>query len=851
MDKLAASRGEPEPVHGAATRLIEQVRDQAMFVVDRQGRVASWNEGVERILGWRRVDWIGQPLAVAFTLQDVGAGVHAAEMQQAAATGRADDNRWMRRRNGDHFYALGEMVRVLDDEGVHVGYLKVLRDFSEQRQAAQERERLLRSESEARARAEGQAAAFTAAIETMSDGVCIGDRHRVQRCNRAALALLGLASLDELQADADVLVQRLRLRRERHGPLLDGADWPYARAAGGQPASLELWAARGGGAGEDSDVCLRCSARPVRVDGQVVGVVAVFSDLTERLSLHRTGRTLTEVETVLHERNAELRALVDGVRDYAIFTLSPEGIINSWHQGAVLMKGYTAEEAIGMRFEQLFKAEDRAAGRPQMEMDVAARTGEYKGDGQRLRKDGTVFDAAVVLTPLRGADGQLRGFLKLTHDITARKRMEREREEMLRDAQQARQEAERASHSKGEFLATISHELRTPLSAIQGWAHVLERGVFDPETVQHGLAAISRNARTQVQLIEDLLDMNRIESGQLRLDLQRIELGGVIASAIDSALPAATAKGIGMRTVFGSATGQVMGDAARLQQVVGNLLNNAIKFTPQGGQVSVVLKQQEGIAQVVVSDTGQGIEADFLARVFDRFQQQDATITRRHGGLGIGLAIVRHLVQLHGGQVQAQSPGPGLGATFTVSLPVLPRADAAGSASASVYVSASASGGAAAAEAPPQGPRQGRAPNPAALPVPPSPPVRLDGVRVLLIDDEPDVRAVTERVLTEAGAQVLLASQAGQGLEILQQQLPSVILSDIGMPGIDGYDFMRRVRSLSEAQGGHTPAAAFTAYTRPDDRQRSREAGYQLHLSKPVPPTELVQAVATLAAGRP
>ena len=717
IDRMATSPGKPDSVALAAPRPIEPVRDLALFTVDRQGRVASWNDGVERILGWNREDWIGQPVTVAFTPEDV-------------------------------------------DQGVNVGYLKVLRDFTAHREAAQETERLLRSESEAWARADNQAAGFSAAIETLSDGVCIGDRHRVQRCNRAALDLLGLGSVDALQADGAVLVQRLRLRRERNGPLLDSADLPCARAARCEPVSMELWVARGGEAGEAADICLRCSAHPVRVDGVVVGAAAVFTDLTERLSLHRAGSALSQAETdlherdaalherdaALHERDAELRALVDGVRDYAIFTISPDGFITSWHQGAVLMKGYTALEAIGMRYEQLFKPDDRAAGRPQMEMEVAARTGEYKGDGERLRKDGTVFDAAVVLTPLRGPDGQLRGFLKLTHDITARKRMEREREVMLRDAQVARHEAECASLSKDEFLATISHELRTPLSAIQGWAHVLERGVCDTETVQHGLAAISRDARTQVQLIEDLLDMNRIQSGHLRLDLQRIELGGVIAAAIDAALPAATAKGIGLRTVFGAGSGQVMGDAARLQQVVGNLLNNAIKFTPQGGQVSVMLKQRDGGAELAVSDTGQGIAADFLPLIFQRFQQQDASITRRHGGLGIGLAIVRHLVALHGGQVQRRRR---------------------------------AASGRRPAGAPPAGALQAEpAGRSAAV-------VQLDGVRVLLVDDEPDVRAVTERVLQDAGAQVLVASQASQGLALLQQKMPTVILSDIGMPGIE------------------------------------------------------------------
>ena len=558
IDRMATSPGKPDNVALAAPRPIEPVRDLALFTVDRQGRVVSWNDGVERILGWNREDWIGQPVTVAFTPEDV-------------------------------------------DQGVNVGYLKVLRDFTAHREAAQETERLLRSESEAWARADNQAAGFSAAIETLSDGVCIGDRHRVQRCNRAALDLLGLGSVDALQADGAVLVQRLRLRRERNGPLLDSADLPCARAARCEPVSMELWVARGGEAGEAADICLRCSAHPVRVDGVVVGAAAVFTDLTERLSLHRAGRALSQAETDLHERDAALH-----------------------------------------------------------ERDAA----------------------------LHERDAELRALVDGVRDC----------------------------------------------------------GVCDTETVQHGLAAISRDARTQVQLIEDLLDMNRIQSGHLRLDLQRIELGGVIAAAIDAALPAATAKGIGLRTVFGAGSGQVMGDAARLQEVVGNLLNNAIKFTPQGGQVSVMLKQRDGGAELAVSDTGQGIAADFLPLIFQRFQQQDASITRRHGGLGIGLAIVRHLVALHGGQVQRRRR---------------------------------AASGRRPAGAPPAGALQAEpAGRSAAV-------VQLDGVRVLLVDDEPDVRAVTERVLQDAGAQVLVASQASQGLALLQQKMPTVILSDIGMPGIE------------------------------------------------------------------
>jgi len=819
METFAPDRAPPEPVSLGARRVLEQVRDQAMFLLDRQGRIASWNEGVGRILGWTEQDWIGQPLRVAFTPEDVRAGVPEAELRTAAAHGRADDDRWMQRHNGERFFALGATTRLLGDDGELVGYLKVLRDHTAPRHAEFEREQLLASQSEGRLWAEQQAAALTAAIEAIADGVCIGNEGGYQRCNQSAVRLFGAATAEDMRGDMATLVQRQRLRRERDGPLLQVQELPFTQAVGGRRAVLEFWATQ---AGTGTDVFMRCAAAPIEVDGKVVGAVAVHTDLTERLQLHERGRDLRRVENVLHERDAELRALLEGVSDYAIFTVDPHGRVSSWHTGAERMKGYTREEAMGMPFAKFFTPEDQERGRAQHEMDVAARTGEYKGDGQRMRKDGSLFEAAVVLTPLRGTHGELLGFLKLTQDITERKRMEQEREQMLRDAQTARADAERASHSKGEFLATISHELRTPLSAILGWAHVLERGVFDTETVKHGLAAISRNARIQVQLIEDLLDMNRIESGQLRLDLQRIELGGVIAAAIDSALPAATAKGIGLRTVFGASSGLVMGDAARLQQVVGNLLNNAIKFTPTGGQVSVALTQWGDNAQIAVADTGQGIEPAFLSRVFDRFQQQDATTTRRYGGLGIGLAIVRHLVQLHGGTVRAHSLGTGRGSTFMVTLPA-----------AAVPAAVTVPGALSESE------------------VEPDRPVRLDGISVLLVDDEPDVRAVTARVLQEAGAHVVAAEGAEEALVLLREQRPHVILSDIGMPTVDGYDFMRRVRELGVEEGGGTPAAAFTAYTRTEDRQRALGSGYQLHLSKPVPPTALVLAVSGLVKQAP
>ncbi|UUX94410.1 PAS domain S-box protein [Aquabacterium sp. J223] len=801
----------------AIARFVRQVRDHAMFVVDLQGRCASWNEGVGAILGWDEADWIGQPVAVAFTPEDVADGVPERELRQAARTGSAHDDRWLQRRDGERFFANGSVSPVRDEAGAIVAFLKVLRDGTDARRTADECERALAAERTLRAQSERQAAVLRATIAAIPDALYIGNADGITECNAQALQMLGVASLDELRARIDELGRRFRVRRERDGDLVAAQDLPFARALNGEMATLETWATRPDG----EDVFIRGTAAPIRVDGHILGAVAINSDLTHRVRLDERQRELAQVKGLLAEREEAFRALVRGVRDYAIFTIGLDGRISSWHIGAQLMKGYTAEQAIGMPFADLFTPEDRAAGRPQLEMDMAVRTGEFKGEGRRLRQDGTAFEAAVVLTALRGPDDGLLGYLKLTQDITRRKQVEAEREEMLSLAQAARADAERASHSKGEFLAVISHELRTPLGAILGWAHLLERGVADPHNLQQGLAAIRRNAQVQVQLIEDLLDMSRIESGQMRLETGPVDITGVVAAAVEAVQPNADHKDLTVHTLLDPRAGPVMGDPARLQQIVWNLLSNAVKFTPAGGRVTVSVTRVRGHLEIAVADTGQGMEREFLTRAFHRFQQQDASSTRRFGGLGLGLAIVRQLTELHGGSVRADSAGPGKGSTFTVRLPALGRE---------------------------RGNRTAAAEAPAPLPGPPvhEQDHRLDGVDLLVIDDEPDGRAVAAYALQAAGARVVTAGSAEEGLQRFQAHRPAAVLCDIGMPVHDGYAFIRWMRQAEAAQGRHTPAAAFTAFARPEDRQRAIEAGYQHHLVKPLAPSALVDAVVAL-----
>ena len=392
-----------------------------------------------------------------------------------------------------------------------------------------------------------------------------------------------------------------------------------------------------------------------------------------------------------------------------------------------------------------------------------------------------------------------------------------ERANLFEAERKAREEVERISIMKDEFLATLSHELRTPLNAVLGWSKMLLKTGQKSENLKHGLEVIARNARAQAQLIEDLLDMSRIVSGKIRLDVQRTELTTVIDAALEAVQHSADAKEIRLRKIIDPLAGPVSGDPNRLQQIVWNLLSNAVKFTGKGGIVQIVVERVNSHVEIAVIDSGIGITPEFLPLVFERFRQADPSTTRKYGGLGLGLAIVKQLVELHGGSVRAESGGPGRGAAFIVSLPLGVVRD--------------------------DGKRERPTSGPAALR--PSE-VYLDGVKVLVIDDEPDARGLVKMVLASSNAEVIVGASAAEGIELVRSQRPDVLVSDIGMPGQDGYQFIREVRSLPSSSGGTTPAIALTAFARSEDRTRALLAGYQIHLSKPIDPQELLATVASL-----
>ena len=421
----------------------------------------------------------------------------------------------------------------------------------------------------------------------------------------------------------------------------------------------------------------------------------------------------------------------------------------------------------------------------------------------------------------------LRGehcWLTIGRDITERKHAEEERERLLLQEKEAREVAETASRMKDEFLATISHELRTPLNAILGWASILNRHSLSQLQTRRALQVIEQSARTQAGLVEDILDTARIITGRLKLDARPVEIERVFQAAIDVIRPSAEAKRIALQVVTDDRHSVVFGDANRVQQVIWNLLSNAIKFTGEGGRVEAGLSRTKGHVEITVTDTGVGIESQFMPYVFDRFRQADSTSTRKYGGLGLGLAIVRHLVEMHGGTVDASSPGIGYGATFKVRFPI---------ASPDIL---------APPEKRPSGPESKQPTQPNQV----DDTQNLGGVRVLVVDDDLDTLEMLKVVLQERGVEVITASSAVDALNALEHSLPDALVSDLAMPEQDGYELIEHIRQRGPERGGNIPAVALTAYARAEDRVRALTGGFQMYVPKPVDPNELVAVVADL-----
>ncbi|MEH1901513.1 MAG: PAS domain S-box protein [Nostoc sp.] len=543
---------------------------------------------------------------------------------------------------------------------------------------------------------------------------------------------------------------------------------------------------------------------PLRNYNQTIdGVITVCRDITE----HK------RAEKILRESEARFRRLFEsnliGVAFWDV-----DGLIIDANDAFLQVAGYTRDEFStlgGINWRELTPVEykhldDRAL----LEMETSGVSRIY--EKEYIHRNGKRVPIVLGMALLNDSKDNGVAFVL---DITDRKLVEKECSYLLQRERTARQQAEIANKIKDEFLAVLSHELRTPLNPILGWSKMLRTRKFDQKTTNHALETIERNAKLQTQLIEDLLDVSRILQGKLNLNICPVNLVMVVEAALETVKLAAQAKSIQIQTIFDPTLGQVMGDPNRLQQVVWNLVANAVKFTPTGGRVEIRLLEAGKQAQIQVSDTGKGISPDFLPYVFDYFRQADGTMTRTFGGLGLGLAIVRKVVDMHGGNVQAESPGEGLGATFTVELPLLVRSE-----------------------------QVRREENESSHCEPES--SVLSETQVLVVDDEPDIRDLITFILQDYGVEVTAVASAQEALQALSESIPDVLVSDIGMPKTDGYMLMREVRSRSPEQGGLIPAIALTAYAGEMNQQQALAAGFQMHISKPVDPDVLVKAIVDL-----
>jgi len=734
------------------------------------------------------------------------------------------------------------------------------------RQARQRAERDLLEAKEALERRTGELASslamLQATLESTTDGIIVMDEQRgVRHFNEKYADMWGLRPAPDEASSGDAVRNHTCAQFSDPAGFLARMEQIYAAPRADSFDILELMDGR----------VLERHSRPQLVGDRVVGRVWSFRDITGRRKAERALEEETRVLDLLNRTfsklasNLDLQSLLQSVTDaatqlsgaqfgaffynttdssgesYMLYTLSgaPRAAFETFgHPRATPLFGATFRGEGPIRSEDILSdprygrwpphhgmPKGHLPVRSYLAVPVISRSAETIG-GLFFGDSRTGVFTERAERVIVGLAAQAAVAIDNARMFESATTAAEERKQLLESERVARSAAERASSMKDEFLATLSHELRTPLSAILGWAQVLRVGSLSSADIEQGVESIERNARAQTQLIDDLLDMSRITSGKMRLDVQEVEPAPFIEAAIETLRYAMTVKGIRLEKVLDPSARPISGDPGRLQQVVWNLLSNAIKFTPRGGKIQVTLQRVNSHIEIGVADTGIGITPEFLPLVFERFRQADASTTRSYSGLGLGLAIARQLVELHGGSVSVSSPGENKGSTFTVKLPltiVHRRPDAS-------------------ERMHPRGPRA-----PATDLERPD----LSGIRVLVVDDEPDSRALLQRVLSECGAVLMTADSAAQALRVISQERPDVLISDIGMPEVDGYELLRRVRASGGQQGGIIPAIALTAFARTEDRTRALRAGFLVHLAKPVEMSELIATVATIAGRAP
>ncbi|HEU4620156.1 MAG TPA: PAS domain S-box protein [Gammaproteobacteria bacterium] len=768
---------------------IVESSDDAILSKNIEGIIQSCNPAAERIFGYRPEELIGQSVRILIPT----------ERQ------REEDEILGRIRRGervDHF----ETVRLRKDgtaidvsltispvrgpSGGIIGASKIARDITEQKKAR-------------------MAQAYLAAIvESSTDAIISKDLNGIVRsCNPSCERIFGYSTAELVGRSIHVLVPPDRRAEE---------DEILASVHRGERVDHfeTVRVAKDG-----HEVPISLSVSPVRdAAGRIIAVAKVARDTTEQRRA---------VEAVAEQREwfeTTLRSIGD-----AVIATDVQGNVVFMNPVAERLTGWTLDRARGRPCTEVFDIVNeetrRTVENPVMRVLAEGVVVGLANHTTLISADGTERPIDDSGAPIRNRDGRIIGTVLVFRDIGERRRAEAdrrsaaaERERLLAAERAARADAERASRVKDEFIAMVSHELRTPLNAILGWAQLMMQSRADADVLRRGVDVIARNTRIQAQLISDLLDMSRILSGKLRLSIEKVDLPEVIGNALEAVQQAAKNNGITVDAEI-SPTPPIAGDPARLQQVVWNLLWNAVKFTPEGGNVHVRLRSVGPDAEITIKDTGIGIRPDVLPQIFERFQQGNPAITRRFGGLGLGLTIAKHLVDLHGGTIRAESAGEGRGATFTVVLPSSALPEARGP-----------------SETPEVDRHDGAAP--AEL---------LDGMRILVVEDESDTLDFLKRFLESHGAEVVTARSAVDALALVPESRFDFLVSDIGLPDVDGYEFLQRIRRLDVRASGGMPAIALTAYVRAEDRKAAFQAGYQAHLSKPVEPNELLETIANLA----
>ena len=767
---------------------IVEFSGDAIITKNLDSIIQTWNVGAERLFGYRAEEVIGKPITIIFPEERLNEEDAILErLRRGQAVERLETIRLAK--DGRRIPVSLSISPLKDSEGHVIGASKIIHDVTD---IVAAREALVLEKE-----------LLVTTLASIGDGVIVTDTQgRVTFLNPEAERLTGWTNSN---AEGRPLSVVFRIVNEHTRRVAENPVEKAIRLGTVVGLANHTMLLREDGA----EFLIDDSAAPIRNnDGSLFGVVMVFRDVTEQRKLY--------------EAREQLAAIVEYSGE-AIATKNLDGIIQTWNASAEKLFGYRADEIIGKSVTTLIPPE-----RLHEEGEILSRLRRglpaERLETIRLKKDGTPIPVSVTVSPIKTPEGEVIGASKLIQDITARDRLERQRQQLLAREQALRVQAEAAGRMKDEFLATISHELRTPLSAILGWATMLNRGKLEPAIASRGLESIERNAKAQAQLIEDLLDVSRIISGKVRLDIKPITLTPIVEEALDAIRPAAEAKSIRLNVSIDPDADELRADPGRLQQIIWNLVSNSIKFTPARGEVTVKVGHSASMTQISVSDTGEGINPKFLPYVFDRFQQADSSVTRKHGGLGLGLSITRHLVEMHGGTIEAHSEGEGRGATFTVELPI--RA---------VYSETSLTRD--------SGDRHWdlrvRASNE---------PSNLQGIKILAVDDSTDTRELLSVVLENCGATVITASSAREALDVFAGWKPNLIVCDIGMPELDGCAFIKSIRQLPREQGGDTPAIALTGYARVEDRERVLEAGYQMFVPKPIEAAKLCSIIANLVS---